>query len=423
MSITGRISRALPFALLLAVLGGCSDSETECFLPDFAAPSPVTDLKTVSATGTAVRLCWSPPTDMPEGGPQAYELRIGSMPPDGEDWWETQASPAATQPIPTRSAHQESFLVEGLESDRVYYFALRSVDGGGNWSADSNIPGCRTAQGAVTRLIPDFPEFNRNPAWSPDGTRIVFSSRLAARGQAIAVTDAEGGLIRYHAAAGSILSDPAWSPDGNRIACTNWSFFNGPQDVLWMLDPDSGEFTWQQTAAGEAGWVTDPDWSPDGNRILYTVRSAEGDQLWVTDLDSGEHTQLTSGDQVNGAGSWSPDGTVIAFHSDRGGDFQVYTMNADGTGVAQITGEGGMDPVWSPDGTMLAFERPGADGNPDIEDVWTRSLGSGQESRLMPQWRGTEDACWSPTGGRIAFAAEGVQGWEIWTLPVVKERP
>jgi Tol biopolymer transport system component len=65
--------------------------------------------------------------------------------------------------------------------------------------------------------------------------------------------------------------------------------------------------------------------------------------------------------------AWSPDGTKIAFDSNRGGNFEIYIMYADGTGVARLTNDPANDfaPTWSADGTMIAFDSV-RDGNSEI---------------------------------------------------------
>ena len=88
--------------------------------------------------------------------------------------------------------------------------------------------------------------------------------------------------------------------------------------------------------------------------------------------------------------AWSPDGTKIAFHSDRAGDFAIFVMNADGSGVRQLTDPSVPDelPAWSPEGNRLAFDSDG--------DLWviqadgsglTRVTHSQFTLDFMPRWR------------------------------------
>src|SRR2546427_4203877 len=93
------------------------------------------------------------------------------------------------------------------------------------------------------------------------------------------------------------------------------------------------------------------------------VSNRDGDyELYATPLDGSPVTKLTDNTADDNAGTgWSPDGSRIAFNSNRGGAGQdVYVMNADGSGVTQLTPNDGFDddgPVWSPDASQIAFER------------------------------------------------------------------
>lgn len=106
----------------------------------------------------------------------------------------------------------------------------------------------------------------------------------------------------------------------------------------------------------------------------------------------------------DGGATWSPDGTQIAFNSDRSGTTHLYVMRADGSGVTALTSDpswsdGGLS--WSPDGTMLAFVRCcNAQGGSDIFIMRTDG------TRLWPLTNlggFAESPAWSPDGSRIAF--------------------
>jgi Tol biopolymer transport system component len=90
------------------------------------------------------------------------------------------------------------------------------------------------------------------------------------------------------------------------------------------------------------------DCSPDGRRILFSKPDFEqpgvSANVYTMRIDGSQVVQLThdrGGTVQNGADSWSPDGTKIAFVSNRGGTSQIYTMNADGTAVTQLTKQPG----------------------------------------------------------------------------------
>ena len=101
-----------------------------------------------------------------------------------------------------------------------------------------------------------------------------------------------------------------------------------------------------------------PEWSPDGTQIAFDS-DRDGDlELFVMDADGSNMTQITNNSANDASPSWSPDGTQIAFHSDRDGDLELFVMDADGSNMTQITNNSANDgfPEWSPDGTQIVFQ-------------------------------------------------------------------
>jgi tol-pal system beta propeller repeat protein TolB len=164
----------------------------------------------------------------------------------------------------------------------------------------------------------------------------------------------QDGTTRVLSQSGSV-AEPAWSPDGQRIAYTsgrqsgNYEIFivdrNGNQDVP-LLKRAFG-YTWAA------------DWSPDGTQILFSSNVEGLAQLYVVDLDGTTPRALTEPNTNSFFARWSPDGKRIAFTSDRSGsgDNEIFVMNGDGSQVQQLTDNDLDDaaPSWSPDGAMLAY--------------------------------------------------------------------
>jgi hypothetical protein len=190
------------------------------------------------------------------------------------------------------------------------------------------------------------------PAWNPDGRRLAY--------------DDGGGATRYvtdgsnptYVGTGD-LAGLTWSPDGEKLAATSVTCraFEACTDTLYTINVDSTGYTKLQEGGEQDFWNL--NWSPDGTKI---VMSSGGSIQTIRPDGSGLTTLQPNGYDPN----WSPYGTKIAFASFRDGNEEIYSMNADGTGVTRLTNDPAYDlePSWSPDGTKIAFVSTRVDPNP-----------------------------------------------------------
>jgi Tol biopolymer transport system component len=192
----------------------------------------------------------------------------------------------------------------------------------------------------------------------------------------------------------------SWSPGGDRIAFDtntpdNNAPFSGRGSEIYLVDVNNLNSV--RLVAGMS-----PDWSPVGDTIAYVSMLTSGGfpHIFTTSIDGTNSLQLTDGFTENYNPRWSPDGEKIAFISTRdypnGGGREVYTMNADGANVTQLThhtemkGIQPLDLEWSPSGNQIAVLAKGLSMDfflyiIEIDDSDMRSVAS-ETSMRCPVW-------------------------------------
>lgn len=196
--------------------------------------------------------------------------------------------------------------------------------------------------------------FQLEPDWSPDGTRIAFSSQREGSFD-IHVMAADGtGTRRLTQTKGNDTS-PTWSPDGERIA------FARDGDV-YVMKADGSEARRISDVTAEEG---EPAWSPDGRWIAYVRREpgTPAREIWVMEPDGKGRRQLTVLESASYSPAWSPDSTRIAFATNnRISKYDIYWVTIETGKTARVTAtpEDSFEPAWSPDGNSIAFSENGA---------------------------------------------------------------
>jgi TolB protein len=226
--------------------------------------------------------------------------------------------------------------------------------------------------GSGTRQITHFDDSDAvEPVWSPDGSRIAFK-RITGNAERIYTVNADGTHAR--AFERRVRLAVAWFPDGRHllsIRSLKWVVVDArtgaatPAGIPGLggspcVLPDGKSvavvvsrrggleqaifIARQGGAPGSSRRITPwqrlgdrIDCSPDGTRILFSDAGVGGARdVFSVRVDGSGLRRLTHG-SGNGADSWSPDGTMVAFASTRRGSFQIFVMNADGTRVRQVT--------------------------------------------------------------------------------------
>lgn len=237
------------------------------------------------------------------------------------------------------------------------------------------------------------------PAWSADGRQIAYTTAAADElGEQfehtadLYVMRADGRSKRRITRDRFADFEPAFSPDGRTLVFS--SYRAGPRidAEIWTVTLRTKRF---RRLTRNRAYDSDPEYSPNGRRIV----SCSAREIWVMHRDGTGRRRLTDADGTSCGPSWSPDGTQIAFSSDRAGDKpQIWVMNADGSEQTQVTNEpsGARAPAWSPDGELIAYETDGS-------LVTAAPDGSGRTVLVEPA-RGQRlaDPAWQPVGGARA---------------------
>ncbi len=156
---------------------------------------------------------------------------------------------------------------------------------------------------------------------------------------------------------------PAWSPDKTRIVFS--SDRDGGYGEIYTMNATDGSDLVQLT--NNSTGDTHPAWSSTDKIAFTSIRDGGYGEIYTMNADGTNQTRLTNNPAADNFPAWSPDGTKIAFASDRDGDFEIYVMNADSTNLTQLTSNSAWDwqPQWGPDGTRIAFSS-NRDGNWEI---------------------------------------------------------
>lgn len=199
----------------------------------------------------------------------------------------------------------------------------------------------RALSSTVEVPVSTRPGVNITGAWSPDGSKIALAMSKDGNTEIYLVKRDGSSPVRLTVSHAANVS-PAWSPDGSKIAFVS-DRLGKPQ--IFVMDANGGNV---RRLTGNGAYSVNPAWSPKGDKIAY-ARMAGGFQIFVINADGSGDTQLTS-EGNNERPRWSPDGRLIAFSSRRGGAEALYMMRADGSGQTKVSRTGGnnIHPAWSP---------------------------------------------------------------------------
>ncbi len=209
------------------------------------------------------------------------------------------------------------------------------------------------------------------------------------------------------------VEDFRWSPDGQFLVFHAPQPDGSEQDV-YRIDIGSGEIV--NLTPESPSWDSDPVWSPDGTAIAFVSDRSTGDgptldNIWLMTPDGGNARSLTNSPWEDVLPAWSPDGSQIAFYRwsfanpEEGGPGGLWVANVDGSGerlLQELPGliAAGLDtPAWSPDGRLIAYQF----GPPDDGDIHAVPADGGKSVRIGQPMGHDFAVSWSPDSQLILF--------------------
>ena len=207
------------------------------------------------------------------------------------------------------------------------------------------------ADGSNQERLTDNPAHDRDPDWSPDGTKIVFSSGRGGELRQIYVMDADGSHPKK-------LTDtrdntnPDWSPDGQKIVfAVHPDFKEEWLDHIAVMDFDGNNRERHEDHA------MGPAWYPDGQAIAFVSWRHGNNEIYMIGADGQGLKRVTHDVVSQHSPSFSPDGQRIAYYASHEGFNHIYVVGADGANLKRLTHnqEHHSHPAWSPDGQTIAY--------------------------------------------------------------------
>ena len=281
----------------------------------------------------------------------------------------------------------------------------------------------------ITDHTADGSFLNLSPAVSSRGDRLVFLSDRAGAMDVVLASAIDGKILRRlvrgeksmrFEVIPSFRNSLTWSPDEKKIAFVAKS---GKGDVLYLMDVGRAKIL--KRFRLKLDGFSYPDWSPDGKKIVLTgLRGGRAD-LYLLSVETGALERLTDDLYDDIEASWSPDGRLIAFASDRllpfslspvsnkggVGTYAIYTIDPETREMVMALNTGGSDrnPAWSPDGSKIIFT-----SCPDgVSDLFAFDFGDSSILQLTHVLGGVFSPSWSKSD-RLAFSLFSEAGWDIY---------
>jgi serine/threonine protein kinase len=395
-----------------------ADDKQPAFSPDgeriaFRSEREPAGIYVMGATGENVRLVSQEgfhPSWSPDGREIAYSLK-GRDAPDVRNnrpsqLWVFNVETGAKRRLCEWDAMQPAWSPHGA---RVAFWFMPA---GVGRSDVATVP----SVGGEPVVVTKDATTNWNPVWSPDGRYLYFAS------------DNRGSMsfwrVRIEEETGHVLSEPeavgtlskfsrhlGFSRDGRRMIYVQ----TDNQSNIQAADFDAQT----EKIIGEPHWVTRgdrvvsrPELSPDGRQFVMRIPRRTQDDIALVNRDGTNWRDLTNDKYFDRYPRWSPDSKKVVFVSDRSGTYQIWTIDAEGTNLRQLSFSNPPNtsfPIWSPDGARLLYRKEGSTNLIlDLGKPWDaqthEQLPTPNPGELFVVWD------WSPDGKKLCGTFEGNSG-------------
>jgi Tol biopolymer transport system component/DNA-binding winged helix-turn-helix (wHTH) protein len=225
------------------------------------------------------------------------------------------------------------------------------------------------------------------------------------------VMNADGSNARRANSEIKSLLTGVWSPDGNKVVFVK----EGEPKTIYLANSDATGEVVLPISGGNM------DWSPDGSQFVHQAKTAHNkSEIHLYTIATGENRKLADAGSMAADPSFSYDGTRIAFTAFHDGNAEIYVINADGTGMRRITDHPAYDnfPVFSPDGTAVAFQ---SNRGNDRTEIYLQNLNNAEPPIKIASFdRHTSIApkSWSADGSEMVVGVEGAAGSRIARIKV-----
>jgi TolB protein len=251
--------------------------------------------------------------------------------------------------------------------------------------------------------------------FSSDRDRERLKTTVANRDvQEIYIADYDGANSRRVTISKTLNITPVWSPDNQAIAYTSYVPSEGLgtfQDIVVSHITTGGRETPAKGSPQRQNYL--PIYSPDGSKIAFTSNRDGNPEIYIMNSNGTGLRRMTNNPAIDVTPTWSPSGNQIAWVSDRTGQPHIYIMNADGTGQRALINEYCDRPTWSSGQfNEIAYAARTGPGY----DIKLYSFNTGETTKLTDGIGSNESPAFAPNGRHIAFTSTRNGKSQVFTI-------